>query len=134
MERQGVFARGGALFAAACLTLLSCERSASARIVIYTDARGGGALTVRIDDTVRGALTHYVAAGEARCAEEPGTLSVAVRSGEHELRASDSAGRTWRERVTVKRGACTLLRLAPPGVAEAPGVSVADTLLWGAPM
>ena len=98
-------------------------------LVIWTDTRGGGSLHVSVNGAPSGVLTDYFLAGEPACAQESeaGVVRVRLAPGTHVVRAADAVGRSWEGRVQV--GArCTLVRLAPPGAADAAGVIAADTV------
>ncbi len=95
----------------------------SGTLVIWTEARGGGALTVELDGRVVGKLDQYVVASTPNCDKTSGTLSITPRSGRRVLHAYDRAGRRWNG-VVVAGHPCALIRLAAPGSAPGKGVIV----------
>jgi hypothetical protein len=109
------------------VSLPHCTQPASGRVTVFTDAQGGGPLSVHIGGAFRGELRQYFSVGSASCSDVDGVVSATLPNGRHRLDASDGAGRRWRATIEVKRGACTLVRLAPPGATAATGVVVADS-------
>lgn len=103
--------------------LLTRPGSGAAALVIWTDARGGGPLTVELDGRVIGKLDQYFVASTPNCGKTSGTLSITPRSGRRVLHAYDRAGRRWNS-VVVAGHPCALIRLAPPGTAPGNGVIV----------
>ncbi len=83
------------------------------RVVIWTDARGGGALQVRLDGRPVGVLAEYFTAGPPSCAHGRGVLVADVATRALLVDATDEAGRRWRRRLMVNAGGCVLVRLGP---------------------
>jgi hypothetical protein len=95
----------------------------SATLVIWTDVRGGGPLTVELDGRIVGQLDQYFVASTPTCENTTGALSIAPREGHRRLYAHDRAGRRWNG-VVVASPPCVLIRLAPPGTAAGKAVIV----------
>lgn len=98
-----------------------------ARIIVWTNTRGPGALHVVIDDgrTTRGDLTSFFSYGAPTCADTAGSFTARVSGGAHRVTATDGSGRRWRATMTLAANECRLLFLAPVHGASSSGATIA---------
>src|SRR5947207_8733370 len=59
------------------------------RVVIWTDTRGGGPLTVAIDGRTVGALHEYYSVGRPDCSTSLGVISQELPKGQHVISGGD---------------------------------------------
>lgn len=100
-----------ALAITAALLAIGSFRPRRALLVIWTDARGGGPLTVHLDGVLHGTLRERLSGGQPACGAGPGVLVARLRAGAYVLEATDGNGRRWRASVALPASTCTRVRL-----------------------
>lgn len=117
------------LLTALGLVLLAWWRGTSggARLLVWTDVRGGGTIAVSIDSQPVGGLPAFYSRGEPTCRDPRGALLLRLAPGPHLLLATDEVGRRWRASVDLPRVGCRRLRLAGVGSANDAETARADS-------
>lgn len=97
-----------------------------ARVLVWTDVRGGGEIVVTLDGRRAGRLRDYFARGVPTCDAPRGALLLETRVGTRRIAASDAVGRTWSVDLHLTPG-CNRLRLAAVNAPPSPGTTAADS-------
>ena len=99
------------LLALLVLAALHARRRPDGTVVVWTDTRGGGPVTVSVDGVEAGQLRQFFTGGSPDCTSELGVVQLTVTPGWHQVIASDDRGRWWADTIAVS-SECLLLRLS----------------------